>query len=236
MSLSAADWTAYVAGVVGHAGYVDRFAEEIRLGGVRVPITHDDSLRNEAIALGKNILWLHTNGKHGSAPSGVESVLDANDVVPLPRYEVSVQKTPVPDTISYDAPSRTLSLGTGEWRDVDPRVWEYTVGSKNVIHSWFGYRKRIPAGRKSSDLDKIVPMEWPSEWSREFHTLLATLTWLIHLEPQQEALLDAIVAGPVLTVDDLLDLGVVFPSKSDRKPQTDDVLDVNQNSVGASGS
>ena len=80
-----------------------------------------------------------------------------------------------------------------------------------------------PLARESSDLDKIVPMEWPSEWSREFHTLLATLTWLIHLEPQQEALLDAIVAGPVLTVDDLLDLGVVFPSKSDRKPQTDDV-------------
>ena len=236
LSLSADDWVAYVAGVVGHAGYVDRFAEEIRLGGVRVPISHDGSLRNEAITLGKNILWLHTNRMHGSAPSGVESVLDANDMVPLPRYEVSVQKTPVPDTISYDAPSRTLSLGTGEWRDVDPRVWEYTVGSKNVIHSWFGYRKRIPAGRKSSDLDKIVPMEWPSEWSREFHTLLATLTWLIHLEPQQEALLDAIVAGPVLTVDDLLDLGVVFPSKSDRKPQTDDVLDVNQNSVGASGS
>ena len=110
-------------------------------------------------------------------------------------------------------------MGTGEWRNVDPRVWDYEVGSKNVIHSWFGYRKRTPAGKRSSDLDKIVPMEWTSEWSREFHSLLATLTWLVHLEHQQEALLEAIMDGPVLTVDDLLDLGVTFPTKSDRKPQ-----------------
>lgn len=219
LSLSADDWAAYVAGVVGHAGYVDQFAEDIRRGGIRIPITQDPSLRDQAIAMGKKILWLHTDGRHGFSPGGVESVLDANDEVSLPRYEVGVKKTPVPDTVSYHSASRTLSLGTGEWRNVDPRVWDYTVGAKNVIHSWFGYRKRTPAGRKSSDLDKIVPAEWPSEWSRQFHTLLATLTWLVHFEPQQETLLDAIMDRPVLTVEDLLRLGVTFPTKSDRKPQ-----------------
>ena len=219
LSINADDWVAYVAGVTGHSGYVDRFSEDIRRGGVRIPITQNPSLRQQAISLGNKVLWLHTDGHHGLAPGDGESVLDASDVVSLPRYEVSVQKTPVPDSISYHAPSRTLSLGTGEWRNVDPRVWDYEVGSKNVIHSWFGYRKRTPAGKRSSDLDKIVPMEWTSEWSREFHTLLATLTWLVHLEHQQEALLDAIMDGPVLTVDNLLDLGVTFPTKSDRKPQ-----------------
>lgn len=219
LSINADDWVAYVAGVTGHSGYVDRFSEDIRRGGVRIPITQNPSLRQQAISLGNKVLWLHTDGHHGLAPGDGESVLDASDVVSLPRYEVSVQKTPVPDSISYHAPSRTLSLGTGEWRNVDPRVWDYEVGSKNVIHSWFGYRKRTPAGKRSSDLDKIVPMEWTSEWSREFHSLLATLTWLVHLEHQQEALLEAIMDGPVLTVDDLLDLGVTFPTKSDRKPQ-----------------
>jgi len=219
LTLDASEWAAYVAGVVGHSGYVERFAEDIRRGGIRIPITQDPNLRNQVVAVGKKILWLHTDGKHGTPPGDGESILDDTDEVSLPRYEVAVKKAPVPDNISYDSASRTLSLGTGEWRNVDPRVWDYTVGGKSVIRSWFGYRKRNPAGRKSSDLDKIVPVEWPSEWSREFHTLLATLTWLVHLESQQEALLDDVIVGSVLTVDDLQGLGVVFPTKSDRKPQ-----------------
>jgi len=219
LALDAKEWASYVAGVVGHSGYVEKFAEDIRRGGIRIPITQDPNLRNQVIAVGKKILWLHTDGKHGTSPGVSGSILDAPDEVSLPRYEVAVKKTPVPDNISYDSASRTLSLGTGEWRNVDPRVWDYTVGGKNVLRSWFGYRKRNPAGKKSSDLDKIVPVEWPSEWSREFHTLLATLTWLIHLESQQEALLDDIIAGPVLTIEDLQGLGVAFPAKSDRKPQ-----------------
>lgn len=220
LSIDTDDWVAYVAGVVGHPGYVDRFSEDIRRGGIRIPITQDPTLRKQAISLGKKILWLHTNGLHGESPSGGQSVLEPTEAISIPSYDLTVQKSPVPEKISYHPASRTLTIGAGEWKNVDPRVWDYTVGSKNVIHSWFGYRKRTPAGRRSSDLDKIVPMEWPSEWSREFHTLLATLTWLVHLEPKQETLLAAIMNGPVLTTDDLRRSGVIFPMKSDRIPKT----------------
>lgn len=214
------DWSAYVAGVVGHAGYVNRFGKDIRRGGVRIPITQDGSLREQVIAVGREVLWLHTNGQLGTSPGGITSVLDAVEGVPLPRYEATVKKSPVPDSISYNTASRTLTVGTGEWSNVDPAVWEYSVGGKNVLHSWFGYRKQTPAGRKSSPLDEIVPTEWPTEWSKEFHELLATLTWLVHLEPRQAALLDAVMGSPLISRDDLERLGVVFPTQSDRKPRS----------------
>src|SRR5699024_8706894 len=117
LTLDASEWAAYVAGVVGHSGYVERFAEDIRRGGIRIPITQDPNLRNQVVAVGKKILWLHTDGKHGTPPGDGESILDDTDEVSLPRYEVAVKKAPVPDNISYDSASRTLSLGTGEWRN-----------------------------------------------------------------------------------------------------------------------
>lgn len=220
LALRADEWLAYVAGILGFSGYVDKFEEDVRRGGVRVPITQDSALRNSAIAIGNAVLWLHTHGHHGSAPDGIQSVLDATANVPLPSYEVTVKKTPMPDSISYDATSRILTLGSGEWRNVKPDVWDYTVGGKNVIHSWFGYRKRIPAGLRNSPLDSIVPSEWPTEWSKEFHELLATLTWLVHLEPRQAVLLETIMGSPLISRDDLQRSGVVFPTRGDRKPRS----------------
>ena len=221
LALTADDWAAYVAGVLGYAGYVDKFSQDIRRGGVRIPVTQDISLRNQAISVGREVLWLHTDGKHGSAPAGIESMLDANEEVSLPRYEVPVKRTPVPETISYDAISRVLCLGSGEWRNVCPEVWDYTVGDNNIIRSWFGYRRRNPGGLRSSPLDDLVPSEWPMEWSHEFHLLLAKLTWLVHIEPRQAVLLDKIMDGPLMSVDNFHRSGVVFPNRSDRKPRTE---------------
>jgi hypothetical protein len=41
-----------------------------------------------------------------------------------------------------------------------------------VIKKWFGYRKKNPAGRKSSPLDDIHSEEWPAEFTTELLQLL----------------------------------------------------------------
>ncbi len=51
---------AYVAGVVAHPAYAQRFLEELQVPGVRVPLTADRVLWNEAVRLGREVLWLHT--------------------------------------------------------------------------------------------------------------------------------------------------------------------------------
>ncbi|MFD0507476.1 type ISP restriction/modification enzyme [Streptomyces chiangmaiensis] len=34
----------------------------------------------------------------------------------------------LPEDISYDAPTRTLTVGTGSIRPVAPEVWDYRIG------------------------------------------------------------------------------------------------------------
>ncbi|MGH3542091.1 MAG: type ISP restriction/modification enzyme, partial [Mycobacterium sp.] len=88
---------------------------------------------------------------------------------------------------------------------------EYNVGGRNVLNSWFNYRKKNPGGKKTSPLDGIHINTWPSEWTTEFIDLLTVLTRLTGLEGQQADLLDRILAGPLRTKHDLEQSGVHWP-------------------------
>jgi len=95
----------------------------------------------------------------------------------------------------------------------------HTVGGNSTIKSWVGYRRKKPKGRKSSPLDDIITTSWPTQWSRQFHELLVTLTHLIQLEAEQKELLEQIIAGEQLTKDELAFHGVQWPAENkDRKP------------------
>ena len=101
---------------------------------------------------------------------------------------------------------------------MSPAVWNYTVGGNSTIKSWVGYRRKKPKGRKSSPLDDIITTSWPTQWSRQFHELLVTLTHLIQLEAEQKELLEQIIAGEQLTKDELAFHGVQWPAENkDRK-------------------
>lgn len=99
-------------------------------------------------------------------------------------------------------------------------VWSYSVGGRNVIKSWFNYRKATPGGKKTSPLDDVHVSEWDADWTTEFIDLLTVLTRLVLLEAEQATLLKRIVRGPVLSKDALADLGVRWPqSAKDQKPR-----------------
>ena len=59
------------------------------------------------------------------------------------------------------------------------------------------------AGKKSSPLDDIRP----KTWTREFTTELLELLWVIETTiagyPEQEKLLEAVIAGPCFQADEL---------------------------------
>ena len=74
-------------------------------------------------------------------------------------------------------------------------------------------------GTLHSPLDDIITTSWPTQWSRQFHELLVTLTHLIQLEAEQKELLEQIIAGEQLTKDELAFHGVQWPAENkDRKP------------------
>ena len=102
----------------------------------------------------------------------------------------------------------------------DSRCATSYVGGKNVLKSWFNYRKAVPGGKKTSPLDYVHVDMWPGEWTTELIDLLTVLTRLVALETEQAQLLDDVLGGDILTSDALAAEGVRWPTRpSDRKPR-----------------
>lgn len=205
----------YLAGVLSHSGFTRFFSSELETPGIRVPITKDSSLWEQAVELGKEILWLHTYAERMKDPSRGrgDSVLDLPERV---SYLSTV--TELADDYSYDPVTRTLNFGGGSWGPVLPETMEYASGGKKTVNAWFSYRKINPVGLKTSPLDSIRSEVWSSEWSQEIAELLTVLNRLVVLEQSQQELLEKIMDSEVFTKDELTNLGTSWPkSKKDRK-------------------
>ncbi|MFI6227599.1 type ISP restriction/modification enzyme [Micromonospora echinospora] len=216
--VSVEDLVAYIGGVVAHRGFTLRFAEDLVTPGIRVPLTADPELWDEVVAVGRQVVWLHTYGEafgdeSANRPKGNIRYPAGDDRRPL--NTVAVPATPLPETISHDAAKERLHVGGGVFAPVPAAVWEYDVGGMAVVKKWFSYRKANPGGRKSSPLDDIHVDRWPHEWTSELNDLLTVLRRLVELEPQQDDLLERVVAGPQITVADLAAAGVLpVPAKA----------------------
>lgn len=217
--VTATEVLAYIAGVVAHPGYTQTFRDELTTPGVRVPITSDQSLWTEAVVLGEEVIWLHTYGATFTGPQR------PSDNVRFPQRDprqplCTEPITFMPEAMSYDGTRGAVIVGGGEFAPVVREVWEYSVGGKNVLKSWFNYRKKDPGGRRSSPLDELNPSTWDADWTSELIDLLTVLTRLVDLEPAQADLLDRILAGPLLSSADLSKAGTRWPTNpKDRKPR-----------------
>lgn len=212
------DLTAYIAGVAAHPAYTDHFVDELTTPGVRIPITTDAPLFQRAIDLGREIIWLHTYGDR--FPEGRTGIrYESGDTR---RITNQAAVTGMPTTITYDAETATVHLGSGTFAPVVQEVWNYTIDDKPVVNAWFNYRKADPTGRKTSPLDDINATTWPTEWTGELIDLLTALTRLVELHPAQALLLDEILNRPIASYADLAAAGVTWPTASSddaqRKP------------------
>ena len=207
-ALSADDLVAYIAGVAAHPGFTERFAEELDTPGVRIPITGDAELFERAIHLGREVVWLHTYGQAFTEghDGGIRYPTDD------PRRVTNLTDVgSLPLDASYDPETAVLSIGSGSFGPVPAAVWDYTVGGRAVIKSWFNYRKANPTGRRTSALDDINASAWPAEWNGELIDLLSVLNRLVELEPAQAELLGRILDRPVASYSDLASAGVEWP-------------------------
>ena len=217
--ITGADVLAYIAGVVGHPVYTKTFTDELTTPGIRVPFTADPELWTRAVGLGEQVIWLSTYGATFTAPDrpAANIRLPAGDAQqPLSTKPI----TSMPEGFTYDASRSTLVVGDGEFAPVRPEVAEYTVGGRNVFKSWFDYRKKEPGGRRVSPLDHIFPAQWDPDWTTEAIDLLTVLTRLVELEPAQSDILKQVLAGDLLTMDELGTDGTRWPvTPKDRKPR-----------------
>lgn len=220
-TVDAHELLAYVAAIAAHPAFRTRFADALVTPGIRIPISADPELFNVAVEVGKVVLWLHTYGAQYASEDEGRLRDDVRYPASDPRRianTAGMTRMPVPQDPSYDEVTKTVRIGTGEWRPVEPAVLAYDVGGKNVIKSWLNYREAEPGGLRSSPLDDINVRSWTSEWTAEFTDLLTVLSRLVELEPAQAELLDKVLAGPLLTREVLVQHGVVWPGPGQRRP------------------
>ncbi len=201
---------AYIAAVAAHPGYVERFRKALKQPGLRIPITADSGLFDEAVQVGREVIWLHSFGERFAEgrPPGAPRVAGNEPTIPADGA-LPATLDAMPHELDYDAATRRLKIGTGFIAPVSPAVWAYEVSGKRVLSQWWSYRRqdrsKPPMGdkRPPSDLSKIQPEKWLPEYTTELLNVLRVLTRLVALEPAQDALLTRIVEGPTLDADTL---------------------------------
>ncbi|WP_243408130.1 type ISP restriction/modification enzyme [Frankia canadensis] len=217
--VSPGDVLAYIAAVVAHPAYTRTFTEELTTPGIRVPLTADPELWTTATALGEQILWLHTYGAVTTGPdypAGTIRFPHGDPRQPLATKAI----TTMPDELGYNESRHAVILGSGEIGPVSQEALKYAVGGKEIVKSWFNYRKKEPGGRRATPLDDINPTAWNPDWTTELIDLLTVITRLIDLEPLQADLLTHVLAAPVQTYKSLQVGGTRWPSEQkDRRPR-----------------
>jgi hypothetical protein len=220
------DVVAYIASVTAHPAFTARYAIELRTPGIRVPLTSEQQVWIDAVALGQRVLWLHTRGERRADPAAGRPAGNprVDDPQRRPKVLVSIpdSATEHPDDLDYDPASSTLQVGTGSVGPVSQAVYDYEVSGMNVLRKWFGYRRATPPPVRGerSVLDDLRPEGWPSEYTTELLDLLNTLELVVELEQAQADLLERVVDNPRITVVDLTEAGVLPVPEAARTPVT----------------
>lgn len=207
------DVLAYIAAVTAHPGFTEDFANELETPGLRVPLTANYDLWAEAVELGKDVLSAQTFGRFDD--SNV-----AYDKEDPRRVTIRDRVRELPDGVVFDASAEEIIIGGGRFGPVSQKVFDYTVGGRNVLKSWVGYRASEPAGKRTSPLDDVNPTAWDREWTRDLIEVLSVLSRIVALEEHQAELLRRVAAAPIFTRSELEDSGVSWPKDDrDRKPR-----------------
>ena len=223
---------AYLAAVMAHPGYTCRFQDDLVQPGLRLPLTRDAGLFEEAVVLGEEVIWLHTFGERYADPSngrptGAPRMPKGEG--PMIPWDGAIPSDPerMPDRIDYDAGKRRLLVGEGYIDNVPPEVWRYEVSGKQVLVQWFSYRKRdrkrpvIGEKRPPSPLEKIQPDCWLAEYTTELLNVLHVLGRLVPLEDRQADLLTRICEGPLISADTLRTAGAFDGKHKDKGGRAD---------------
>src|SRR5689334_3340496 len=135
-AVTADDVFAYIAGIAAHPAYTARFAPDLVQPGLRIALTGDPALFDEAARLGREIIWLHTFGERcvdaaAERPAGPPRLAQGGPRIPVAGAIPDVPDK-MPDSISYESANRRLWIGEGFVENVSPEVWAYEVSGKQV--------------------------------------------------------------------------------------------------------
>ncbi len=184
---SAKDVAAYLYAVLAHPAFTDCFQIELENRELRIPLTTNADLFDEAVLIGNELLALHSFGQRFSEAYSRPATIT--------RCLKAVRPSPLPENYQYDESRRAIIIDDGEFGPVSKEVWEFELSGLKVVQNWLDQRMQMPNGKKSSPLDAIVPKRWTGEFTSEFLELLNLLTRTLEIYPEQSRLLGEILSG-----------------------------------------
>ncbi|MBU2764885.1 N-6 DNA methylase [Acidithiobacillus ferrivorans] len=190
LCVSPTGWAQYLYAVLAQPAFAELFQQELKNKEVRVPISRDPGILQEAIRLGKRLIFLHSFGERFGD--------DFPRISGVARCLRSVGES-LPESFSYNEESQLLAVGDGVFGPVAPALWGFEVSGLKVLQSWLGYRKSSPRGKRSSSLDAIQPHRWDAELNEELLLLLWILEETMATYPKQAELLCRILSGGLLS-------------------------------------
>lgn len=223
------DLFAYVVSVASHGGYTEAFTDDLEVPGLRIPITNSPELFSEAVAVGREVLWLQSYGtrfvevSEGRPAQAPRLTSDEQPRIPLDG-SISTRPEDMPEDMVYDADNQELYIGTGRISNVTLAMWEYEVSGMNVLKQWFSSRQKnrerpVIGERAVSPLLKIQSDRWLPEYTSHLIDLLNLLGLLSKMEVTQRILLEKISAMPQFTLHDLERAGIMPLAKEFRDPK-----------------
>ena len=220
--VSPEDVMAYIAALMAHPAFTARFTKDLIRPGLRLPLTADATLFADAVAIGREVIWLHSYGERfvdvaAGRPKGAPRMDKATE--PTIPGEGEIPSDELPDSMSYDAGTRRLHVGRGFVANVSPEMWNYDISGKQVVWQWFSYRRKdrskpiIGDRRPPSPLEQIKPNGWLPEYTTDLLNLLRVLGRVTALESAQAALLDKICTAKLVTKTELQAAGLMDVSE-----------------------
>jgi Type ISP C-terminal specificity domain len=189
---------AYTFAVLAGTDYASRWQDELETPGPRLPLTADPGLFADVADLGERLIALQTFGERF-----------ASGTIDLGGVEWMIEPSHLPATkaeLAYDAKDGVLHVGDGRLVGVPSDVYHFAVSGMEVIPKWLGYRTAKASGRAASSgspLDGIRPTTWPPDWSRELREIVAAIRGTLALRPDGIALLERVLAGPLIAASAL---------------------------------
>jgi predicted helicase len=137
---------AYIYAVLYHPAYRERYLEYLKIDFPKIPFSNDINTFNRMIDLGKELINLHLMK---NIPDYQEIRINANTDDYLKAVEKLNSKQRYKDNKIYI--NQTLFI-----EGVDKKVWEYKIGSYQVIDKWLKYR--IGKELEFEDLEHLEKM------------------------------------------------------------------------------
>ena len=121
IAVTAEDMMAYIAELLAHPAFTARFKADLVQPGLRVPLTADAALFGEAVALSREVVWLHTYGERfadagADRPSGPPRLIQVRRAAHPGRGGRSRHARALAGDDGIRPATRRLHRARGSWR------------------------------------------------------------------------------------------------------------------------